>query len=49
VDQCLADLSREHELTVIGRHERTLLERVGSFSMTTAVLEHACGPVLVVP
>lgn len=49
VDQCLADLSREHELTVIGRHARTLLERVGSFSLTTTVLEHACGPVLVVP
>lgn len=49
VDQCLADLSREHDLTVIGRHARALLERVGSFSLTTAVVEHACGPVLVVP
>lgn len=48
-DQCVADLSREHDLTVIGRHARTLLERVGSLPMTTAVLEHACGPVLVVP
>jgi nucleotide-binding universal stress UspA family protein len=49
VDQCVADLSREHDLTVIGRHSHTLLERVGSLSLTTAALEHACGPVLVVP
>jgi nucleotide-binding universal stress UspA family protein len=49
VDHCVADLSREHHLTVIGRHAHTLLERVGSFSLTTAILEHACGPVLVVP
>jgi nucleotide-binding universal stress UspA family protein len=49
VDQCVADLSRAHELTVIGRHAHTLLERVGSFSLTTAIVEHACGPVLIVP
>jgi nucleotide-binding universal stress UspA family protein len=49
VDHCVADLSRQHRLTVIGRHARTLLERVGSFSLTTAVLEHASGPVLIVP
>jgi len=49
VDNCIADLSRQHELTVVGRHARTLLERVGSSSLTTAIVEHACGPVLVVP
>lgn len=49
VDNCVADLSREHELTVIGRHAHTLLERVGSISLTTAIVEHSCGPVLVVP
>lgn len=49
VDHCIADLSRRHALTVIGRHEQTLLERVGSFSLTTAVLEHASGPIIVVP
>jgi nucleotide-binding universal stress UspA family protein len=49
VDQCVADLSREHDLTVIGRHQHTLLERVGSFPLTTAIVEHACGPVLIVP
>lgn len=49
VDQCLADLSREHDLTVVGRHTRTLVERIGSTSLTTAIVEHACGPVLVVP
>jgi nucleotide-binding universal stress UspA family protein len=49
VDQCVADMSRAHELTVIGRHAHTLLERVGSYSLTTAIIEHACGPVLIVP
>ena len=49
VDQCLADLSRAYELTVIGRHARTLLERVGSFSLSTAIVEHSCGPILIVP
>lgn len=49
VDHCVADLSREHELTVVGRHPRSLLERVGSSSLTTAIVEHACGPVLIVP
>jgi len=49
VDQCVADLSREYDLTVIGRHAKTLMERVGSLSLTTAIVEHACGPVLVVP
>ena len=49
VDQCVADMSRAHELTVIGRHAHTLLERVCSFSLTTAIVEHACGPVLIVP
>jgi nucleotide-binding universal stress UspA family protein len=49
VDQCLADLSREHDLTVIGRHEHSLLARAGSIPLTIAVLEHACGPVLIVP
>jgi nucleotide-binding universal stress UspA family protein len=48
-DHCVADLSRQYHLTVIGRHAHTLLERVGTFSLTTAVLEHACGPVLVIP
>lgn len=49
VDNCVADLSRQHHLTVVGRHARTLLERVGSFSLTTAIVEHASGAVLVVP
>lgn len=49
VDQCVADLSREYDVTVIGRHAKTLMERVGSLSLTTAIVEHACGPVLVVP
>jgi nucleotide-binding universal stress UspA family protein len=48
-EQCVADLSHEHDLTVIGRHSRTLLERVGSLPLTTSVVEHACGPVLIVP
>lgn len=48
-DHCVADLSRRYHLTVIGRHAHTLWERVGTFSLTTAVLEHAYGPVLVVP
>ena len=48
-DQCVADLSREHDLTVVGRHARTLLARVGPLSLTSAIVEHACGPVLVVP
>ena len=49
MDQCVADLSRAHELTVVGRRARTLLERVGSFSLTTAIVERSCGPVLIVP
>jgi nucleotide-binding universal stress UspA family protein len=48
-DQCIADLSSAHELTVIGRRARTLLERVGSMSLTTAIVEHSSGPVLIVP
>jgi len=49
VDQCIADLSRAHDLTVVGRHARTLVERVGVLSLTTSIVEHACGPVLIVP
>jgi nucleotide-binding universal stress UspA family protein len=48
VDQCIADLTREYELTVIGRHDHPLWSRISSLPMTTTVLEHACGPVLVV-
>lgn len=49
VDHCIADLSREHDLTVIGRHDHSLLARVSALPLTTAVLEHAYGPVLIVP
>jgi nucleotide-binding universal stress UspA family protein len=49
VDRCIADLSRSHELTVVGRHAHTLLERVGSMSLTTSIVENSRGPVLVVP
>jgi nucleotide-binding universal stress UspA family protein len=49
VDQCVSDLSREHDLTVIGRHDHSMWERFSSLPLTTAVLEHACGPVLIVP
>lgn len=43
VEHCIADLSQKHDLTVVGRH------RAGSFSLPTAVVEHASGPVLIVP
>jgi nucleotide-binding universal stress UspA family protein len=49
VDDCLADLSREHDLTVIGRHAHGLLGRLASLSVATAVVEQASGPVVVVP
>ena len=49
VDDCLADLSREHDLTVIGHHSQGPLGRLASLSVATAVVERASGPVLVVP
>lgn len=49
VDRCIADLSRGHDLTVVGRHGHSLWDRVGSFSLTTAIVEHSCGPVVIVP
>ncbi len=49
IDECIADLSRAHELTVVGRHARALLTSAGSISLTTAIVENAFGPVLVVP
>ena len=49
IDACLVDLSARHELLVIGRPPRPLLQRLTVSSLTTPVAEYAHSPVLVVP
>jgi nucleotide-binding universal stress UspA family protein len=49
VDACLVDLSRRHDLLVVGRHAHSLAGRLGWGGLTTAIVERASGPVLVVP
>jgi nucleotide-binding universal stress UspA family protein len=49
IDQCLVDLSGEHDLLVIGRPSRPLLLRLTVSGLTVPVAEHAHCPVLVVP
>jgi nucleotide-binding universal stress UspA family protein len=49
IGACLVDLSARHELLVIGRPPRPLLQRLTVSSLTTPVAEHAHSPVLVVP
>ena len=46
---CLADLSRHYDLVVLGRHQRTLGQRLLLGAVGTTVVEHAHAPVLVVP
>jgi nucleotide-binding universal stress UspA family protein len=45
----LIHLSRDADLTVVGTHQRGVLGRLLAGSVSESVLEHACGPVAVVP
>jgi nucleotide-binding universal stress UspA family protein len=49
IDACLIDMSRAHELLVVGRGARTLSERLALPSATTSIVEHAASTVIVVP
>jgi nucleotide-binding universal stress UspA family protein len=49
VDACLVDLSQQHDVLVLGRHAHSLASRLGWGGLTTTIIEHASGPVLVVP
>lgn len=48
-EQGLVQLSRDADLTVVGTHQRGVLGRMLAGSVSESVLEHACGPVAVVP
>jgi len=48
-EQELIALSRQADLTVVGTHQRGVLGRVLAGSVSTSVVEHAHGPVAVVP
>jgi nucleotide-binding universal stress UspA family protein len=45
----VTQLSRETDLTVVGTHQRRLFERMMTGSVSESVLQHARGPVAVVP
>jgi nucleotide-binding universal stress UspA family protein len=49
IDACLVDLSADHDLLVIGRPTRPLLQRLTISGLTLPVAEQAHCPVLVVP
>lgn len=49
VDACLVDFSRQHDILVLGRHGQSLGERLAWGGLTTSIVEHASGPVVVVP
>ena len=48
-EQGLVQLSRDADLTVVGTHQRGVLGRLLAGSVSESVLEHAIGPVAVVP
>jgi len=48
-EQGLIKLSREADLTIVGTHQRSILGRALAGSVSTTVVEHATGPVAVVP
>ena len=48
-EQGLVHLSREADLMVVGTHQRSAVGRLLAGSVSESVLEHACGPVAVVP
>ena len=48
-EQGLVQLGREADLTVVGTHQRGVLSRMLAGSVSTSVLEHAVGPVAIVP
>jgi nucleotide-binding universal stress UspA family protein len=48
-EQGLVRLSREADLVVVGTHQRSAVRRLLAGSVSESVLEHACGPVAVVP
>jgi nucleotide-binding universal stress UspA family protein len=48
-DEGLARLSRAADLTVVGTHQRTTLDRVLVGSVSEGVLGHSVGPVAIVP
>jgi nucleotide-binding universal stress UspA family protein len=49
VEACLVDLSQQHDLLVVGRHAHSLAAHLGWGGLTTAIVEHGRGLVLVVP
>lgn len=48
-EQGLIRLSGEADLVVVGTHQRSAVGRLLAGSVSESVLEHACGPVVVVP
>ena len=48
-EQGLVHLSRDADLVVVGTHQRSAVGRLLAGSVSESVLEHACGPVAVVP
>ena len=48
-EQGLIRLSREADLVVVGTHQRSVVGRLLAGSVSESVLEHACGPIAVVP
>jgi nucleotide-binding universal stress UspA family protein len=48
-EQGLVQLNRDADLTVVGSHQRGVLSRMLVGSVSESVLEHATGPVAVVP
>jgi nucleotide-binding universal stress UspA family protein len=49
VGDCLVDLSRMHDLLVLGRHAHSFGERLAWSGLTTDIVEHAASPGVVVP
>lgn len=48
-DRCLIDIAGEDDLLVLGRRTTSVLDHIGLGSMSSVVVEHARGAVIVVP
>jgi nucleotide-binding universal stress UspA family protein len=48
-EQDLRQIGRDADLTVVGSHQRRVVDRILTGSVAESVLEHACGAVAVVP
>jgi nucleotide-binding universal stress UspA family protein len=47
--QGLASLSKQADLTVVGRHQRGIVARMLAGSVSGSVLQHGHGPIAIVP